>query len=102
MGDYVFSDPQHHGTPAQRRSAGRLGFLIAQQTNVTTVADVDALFRYYYNHVLLADSFFNGRKEKPEILIQHPEIEAFMDTKIEELRKIASSKITGDDYTNLQ
>jgi hypothetical protein len=102
MGDYVFSDPQHHGTPAQRRSAGRLGFLIAQQTSVTTVADVDALFRYYYNHVLLADSFFNGRKEKPEILIQHPEIEAFMDSKIEELRKIASGKITGDDYTNLQ
>lgn len=102
MGDYLFSNPNHHGTPAQRRSAGRLGFLLAQQSSVTTVAHIDALFRYYYNYVLSGDSFFNGRREKPEILMQHPEIESFMDSKLDELRKIASGEISGDTYINLK
>lgn len=101
MGDYLFSNPQHHGTPAQRRSAGRLGFLLAQQPAVTTVAHIDALFRYYYNNVLLGDAFFIGRTGKPEILIQHPEIESFMESKLDELQKIASGEISGDDYVHL-
>lgn len=104
-------DPSFHGTPEQRRAAGRCGFLIGTlvYTNAygqlnwytKTPQDVDALFYYYYPRVILGDSFTTARTEKPAILVQHPEIEAAMNSKLDELRKIATGEITGDAYVNL-
>jgi len=50
IGDYQTNSAGHHGTPPQRRSAVRLGFLLGQYN--LTASDFDYNFFYYYQGVL--------------------------------------------------
>jgi len=53
IGDNQTTSAGHHGTPAQRRSAVRLGFLLADPANAKlTASQFDYNFFYYYSGVL--------------------------------------------------
>ena len=97
IGDNNVNSPGHHGTPAQRRSAVRLGFLLADPGNAKlSASSFDSNFFYYYAGVL------NGtyRQAKPQ------DFDLKMDTMIklhaEELRRIASGEMSDQEYLNLQ
>ncbi|WP_445457978.1 metalloprotease [Flavobacterium sp. HNIBRBA15423] len=97
IGDYNTSSPGHHGTPAQRKSAVRLGFLFADPQNSTlSPSNFDYYFFYYYNGVL------NGqyRMAQPEGIA--PEFHTFMMSHMEELRKIATGEMSDEEYINLR
>ncbi|AIJ38328.1 putative metalloprotease [Flavobacterium psychrophilum] len=97
IGDNNVTSPGHHGTPAQRRSAVRLGFLLADPTNAKLTASAfDSNFFYYYTGVK------NGtyRQAKPA------NFDAKMDANIkihsDELRRIQSGEMSDQEYFNLQ
>lgn len=96
IGDYNTNSAGHHGTPAQRKSAVRLGFLFADPQNAKlSASSFDSNFFYYYNGVL------NGtyRVSRPSSVT--PEFHAFMSTHIEELRRIATGEMSDEEYKNL-
>lgn len=93
IGDYNTTSSGHHGTPAQRRSAVRLGFLLGQYN--LSASDFDYNFFYYYNGVL------NGTYKMAKNS-QFPEIDAYMSKFTDELRKIQSGEISAEDYKNLK
>lgn len=97
IGDYSTTSPNHHGTPPQRKSAVRLGFLLADPGNPKLSAtSFDYNFFYYYNGVL------NGtyRLAKPANIDErtHNLIMSHMD----ELRRIMTGEMSDQEYKNLQ
>ncbi|SDI71995.1 neutral zinc metallopeptidase [Chryseobacterium jejuense] len=93
IGDYQTSSPGHHGTPAQRRSAVRLGFLLGQYD--LNASNFDYNFFYYYQGVL------NGTYKMAKNTV-NPEIDAYMSQYIDELRKIQSGEISAEEFKHLQ
>ncbi|WP_300686157.1 metalloprotease [Chryseobacterium sp.] len=93
IGDYQTNSPGHHGTPAQRRSAVRLGFLLGQYD--LNAANFDYNFFYYYQGVL------NGTYKMAKNTV-NPEIDAYMSQYIDELRKIQSGEISAEEFKNLK
>lgn len=93
IGDYQTSSPGHHGTPAQRRSAVRLGFLLGQYD--LDASNFDYNFFYYYQGVL------NGTYKVAKNTA-NPEIDAYMSQYIDELRKIQSGEISAEEFKHLQ
>ncbi|UKB83804.1 metalloprotease [Chryseobacterium sp. MEBOG06] len=93
IGDYQTNSPGHHGTPAQRRSAVRLGFLLGQYD--LNAANFDYNFFYYYQGVL------NGTYKMVKNTV-NPEIDAYMSQYIDELRKIQSGEISAEEFKNLK
>lgn len=93
IGDYQTSSPGHHGTPAQRRSAVRLGFLLGQYD--LNASNFDYNFFYYYQGVL------NGTYKMGKNT-QNPEIDAYMSQYMDELRKIQSGEISAEEFKHLK
>jgi len=93
IGDYQTTDPGHHGTPPQRRSAVRLGFLLGQYS--LSAADFDYNFFYYYQGVLNG-TYKMGKNSR------NPEIDAYMSQYMEELRQIQSGEISAEEFKNLK
>jgi uncharacterized protein len=97
IGDNNVTDPGHHGTPAQRRSAVRLGFLLADPANAKLSAtSFDSNFFYYYTGVK------NGtyRQAKPAGFDQ--KMFDIIQLHADELRRIASGQMSDEEYFNLQ
>lgn len=97
IGDYQTTSSGHHGTPPQRRSAVRLGFLLADPANAKlTASQFDYNFFYYYNGVL------NGtyRLARPANISKatHDYIMLHM----EELKRIQTGEMSDQEYFNLQ
>ncbi|NML58196.1 neutral zinc metallopeptidase [Chryseobacterium cheonjiense] len=93
IGDYQTNSPGHHGTPPQRRSAVRLGFLLGQYD--LSAADFDYNFFYYYQGVL------NGTYKTAKNS-RFPELDAFMSQYLDELKKIQTGEISADQFRNLK
>lgn len=93
IGDNQTTSPGHHGTPSQRRSAVRLGFLLGQYT--LSAADFDYNFFYYYQGVL------NGTYKQAKNT-RNPEIDAYMSQYVDELRKIQSGEISAEEFKQLK
>jgi len=93
IGDYQTSSPGHHGTPAQRRSAVRLGFLLGQYD--LNASNFDYNFFYYYQGVLNG-TYKMGKNS------QNPEIDAYMSQYMDELRKIQSGEISAEEFKHLK
>jgi len=93
IGDYQTSSPGHHGTPPQRRSAVRLGFLLGQYD--LTASAFDYNFFYYYQGVL------NGTYKTAKNS-QYPELDAYMSQYLDELKKIQTGEISAEEFKNLQ
>jgi hypothetical protein len=93
IGDYNTSSSGHHGTPPQRRSATRLGWYLGEYN--LTATSFDSNFFYYYNNVLSG----SYRKARPSNIT--PEMDAFILSKMDELRKINSGEITKEQFEKL-
>ncbi|AZA52586.1 metalloprotease [Chryseobacterium sp. G0201] len=93
IGDYQTTSAGHHGTPPQRRSAVRLGFLLGQYN--LSAADFDYNFFYYYQGVL------NGTYKQAKNT-RNPEIDAYMSQYIDELRKIQTGEISAEEFKDLK
>lgn len=93
IGDYQTNSPGHHGTPPQRRSAVRLGFLLGQYD--LSAADFDYNFFYYYQGVL--NGTYKSAKNS-----RFPELDAFMSQYLDELKKIQTGEISAEEFKNLQ
>jgi len=93
IGDYQTNSPGHHGTPPQRRSAVRLGFLLGQYD--LSAADFDYNFFYYYQGVL------NGTYKTAKNS-RFPELDAYMSQYLDELKKIQTGEISADEFRNLK
>ncbi len=99
IGDYQTTSQGHHGTPPQRRSAVRLGFLLADPANGNlTASNFDYNFFYYYNGVLNGTYRMNQSKPETMTLEGHNLIMVHLD----ELRKIANGTMSDAEYHNLQ
>lgn len=97
IGDYQTTSSGHHGTPPQRRSAVRLGFLLADPANAKlSASSFDYNFFYYYNGVL------NGtyRLAKPADISE--ETHDYIMLHMDELRRIQSGDMSDEEYFNLQ
>jgi hypothetical protein len=92
IGDYQTTSPGHHGTPPQRRSAVRLGFLLGQYS--LSASDFDYNFFYYYQGVLNG-TYKMGKNSR------NPEIDAYMSQYMDELRKIQSGEISAEEFKKL-
>lgn len=93
IGDYQTTSPGHHGTPPQRRSAVRLGFLLGQYS--LSAADFDYNFFYYYQGVL------NGTYKMAKNS-QYPELDAYMKQYLDELKQIQTGEISAEEFKNLK
>lgn len=93
IGDYQTTSAGHHGTPPQRRSAVRLGFLLGQYD--LSASDFDYNFFYYYQGVLNG-TYKMGKNSK------NPEIDAYMSQYMDELRKIQSGEISAEEFKQLK
>lgn len=93
IGDNSVNDPNHHGTMPQRRSAARLGWYLGEYN--LSANDFDFNFFYYYQYVL--DGQF--KMAKPARISD--EVNTFMMSKIEELKKINSGEIGKTEFENL-
>lgn len=93
IGDYNTTSAGHHGTPPQRRSAVRLGFLLGQYD--LTAADFDYNFFYYYTGVL------NGTY-KSASNSRFPELDAYMSQYTDELKQIQSGEISAEEFKDLK
>lgn len=93
IGDYQTTSAGHHGTPPQRRSAVRLGFLLGQYD--LTASAFDYNFFYYYQGVL------NGTYKMAKNT-QYPELDAYMSQYMDELRKIQSGEISAEEFKELK
>lgn len=92
IGDYATTSVNHHGTPPQRRSAVRLGFLLGQYN--LSASDFDYNFFYYYNGVL------NGTYKMAKNS-KFPEIDAYMSNYLDEIKKIQTGEIGAEEFKNL-
>ncbi|WP_419870825.1 neutral zinc metallopeptidase [Chryseobacterium sp. CT-SW4] len=93
IGDYNTTSSNHHGTPAQRRSAVRLGFLLGQYS--LNANEFDDWFFYYYQGVL--NGTHKGNKK-----INNPELEAYMNQYTDELKQIQKGEISAEEFKNLK
>lgn len=93
IGDYQTNSPGHHGTPPQRRSAVRLGFLLGQYD--LSAAAFDYNFFYYYQGVL------NGTYKTAKNS-RFPELDAFMSQYLDELKKIQTGEISAEEFKRLK
>lgn len=93
IGDYGTTNPGHHGTPPQRRSAVRLGFLLGQYD--LSAVDFDYNFFYYYNGVLNGTYKTAGNSK-------FPELDAYMSQYVNELKQIQSGEISEAEFKNLK
>lgn len=93
IGDYQTTSSGHHGTPPQRRSAVRLGFLLGQYD--LSASDFDYNFFYYYQGVL--DGTYKMAKNT-----RSPEIDAYMSQYLDELRKIQTGEISAEEFKKLK
>lgn len=93
IGDYQTNSPGHHGTPPQRRSAVRLGFLLGQYD--LSAVDFDYNFFYYYQGVL------NGTYKTAKNS-RFPELDAYMNHYLDELKKIQTGEISAEEFKNLK
>ena len=93
IGDYQTTSAGHHGTPPQRRSAVRLGFLLGQYD--LTASAFDYNFFYYYQGVL------NGTYKMAKNT-QYPELDAYMSQYMDELKKIQSGEISAEEFKELK
>lgn len=93
IGDYQTNSPGHHGTPPQRRSAVHLGFLLGQYD--LSAADFDYNFFYYYQGVL------NGTYKTAKNS-RFPELDAYMNHYLDELKKIQTGEISAEEFKNLK
>jgi uncharacterized protein len=93
IGDYSTTSAGHHGTPPQRKSAVRLGFLLGQYT--LTASSFDYNFFYYYTGVL------NGTYRKANSQYFDPKIDAYIKSHAEELRRIQSGEMSDEEFKNL-
>jgi len=94
IGDYSTTSAGHHGTPAQRRSAVRLGWLLGQYD--ITASSFDYNFFYYYSGVL------DGTYRQTNSKYYNPEIDAYIKSHAEELRSIQSGEMSTEEYHKLQ
>lgn len=110
IGDYGTNNPGHHGTPPQRRSAVRLGFLIGNallNSNISnyTPVNFDNDFFYYYNGVLQGDYIKPQEEIDPvqEAIAAsvNPQIAEYMASYVEEIQKIKSGVISAEEWKNL-
>jgi len=93
IGDYQTTSAGHHGTPPQRRSAVRLGFLLGQYDLSASAFDYN--FFYYYQGVL------NGTYKMAKNS-QYPEIDNYMKQYLEELKQIQNGEISAEEFKNLK
>ncbi len=93
IGDYQTTSAGHHGTPAQRRSAVRLGFLLGQYDLSASAFDYN--FFYYYQGVL------NGTYKMAKNS-QYPELDNYMKQYLEELKQIQNGEISAEEFKNLK
>ncbi|HIB8181638.1 TPA: hypothetical protein ACWX1I_003046 [Elizabethkingia anophelis] len=97
IGDYFTDKATHHGTPAQRRVAVRLGFLLGDFT--LTIKDFDSQFFHYYTSVL------EGTDHTIKTTDPGFELKAQIDLKIQaymkELKDISSGEISAKEFKNL-
>ena len=93
IGDNNTTSAGHHGTPPQRRSAARLGWYLGNYD--LSASDFDYNFFYYYDNVLSG----SYRTTTPERI--NPKIDAFIKSKMSELRKIQSGEISAEAFINL-
>ena len=96
IGDNQTTSAGHHGTPPQRRSAVRLGFLLAAPTNGNlTPANFDSNFFYYYSGILSG----SYRMARPSNI--SAEMDAYIESHMAELRKINSGEMSKEDFNQL-
>ncbi|GEN75442.1 metalloprotease [Chryseobacterium hagamense] len=93
IGDYQTNSAGHHGTPPQRRSAVRLGFLLGQYD--LTASAFDYNFFYYYQGVL------NGTYKMAKNS-QYPELDAYMKPYLDEIKKLQTGEISAEEFKNLK
>ena len=93
IGDYATNSPGHHGTPSQRRSAVRLGFLLGKYE--LNARDFDYNFFYYYNGVL------NGTYKMAKNT-KFPKLDAYMTKYLDEIKKIQTGEISAEEFKNLE
>lgn len=93
IGDYQTNSAGHHGTPPQRRSAVRLGFLLGQYN--LTASDFDYNFFYYYQGVL------NGTYKMAKNN-KYPELDAYMKQYLDEIKKLQTGEISAEEFKNLK
>ncbi len=93
IGDYQTNSPGHHGTPQQRRSAVRLGFLLGQYD--LTASAFDYNFFYYYQGVL------NGTYKMAKNS-KYPELDAYMKQYLDEIKKLQTGEISAEEFKNLK
>ncbi len=97
IGDNNTTSPGHHGTPAQRRSAVRLGFLLADPSIAKlSASSFDYNFFYYYAGVL------NGTYRQANSQYYNPEIDAFIKSHADELSRIQTGEMSDEEYINLK
>ncbi|WP_310556547.1 metalloprotease [Flavobacterium sp.] len=97
IGDNNVTSPGHHGTPAQRRSAVRLGFLLADPANSKLSAtSFDYNFFYYYTGVK------NGTYRKAKPAGYSEKMDQIIKLHEDELRRIQSGEMSDEEYFNLQ
>lgn len=97
IGDNQTTSSGHHGTPAQRKSAVRLGFLLADPANSKlTATQFDYNFFYYYDGVLAGTYRLakpaNISEKGHELIMSH----------FEELIKIQTGQMSETEFVNLQ
>ncbi|MGG8495018.1 metalloprotease [Tenacibaculum sp. TC6] len=96
IGDYNTTSPGHHGTPAQRRSAFRLGYLLGGYN--LSVRDFDYNFFYYYDNYVLPGSLRKDLAKPKDI---RSDIHEFILSKVDELRKISTGEISKEEFEKL-
>ncbi len=109
IGDYATNNPGHHGTPPQRRSAVRLGFLIGNallNSSITnfTPTDFDNTFFYYYSGVLQG-AYEEGVAQNPvDKAVSNgvkKEIAEYMAPYIGEIQQIKRGAISAEQWKHL-
>ena len=96
IGDNQTTSAGHHGTPPQRRSAVRLGFLLADPGNGNlTAVNFDSNFFYYYSGVL------NGTYRMARPANISPEMNQYISSHMAELRRINSGEMSKEEFQQL-
>ncbi len=89
----------NHGSPAQRRSAVRLGWYLGAYNSLRNPRTFDYNFRYYYNTYVIPGRLKTAVDKAPKGI--DPEVDAFITSKLEELIKLYKGELTEKDFTNL-
>ncbi len=96
IGDFNTSSRGHHGTPRQRRSATRLGWYLGAYD--LTPKSFDSNFFYYYNQYVLPGNLKLAKKKRT---VKEAEMDAFIESKLDELVKLNTGELSADDFINL-